>query len=133
LDLHIVTKLRILYIKANMSVCVSHDVMRFNMAEPAGQFSVTFAFLGGSGQGRGRAIFSYACISRPLLGGGRVARVGGDGRGRIGRGVFFFVFFGPLSFSWGWLEWRSHGLPTLVKLKLVLFWAQNIFPINFSQ
>jgi hypothetical protein len=37
-------------------------------------------------------------------------------------GVFFFFFFfsfflGPPSFSWGWLEWRSHGLPTLVKKK----------------
>jgi hypothetical protein len=36
------------------------------MAEPAGQFSVTLAFPGGLGQGRGRAVFSYACISRPL-------------------------------------------------------------------
>jgi hypothetical protein len=31
--------------------------------------------------------------------------------------IYFFRFFlGPPSFSWGWLEWRSHGLPTLVKL-----------------
>ncbi len=39
--------------------------------------------------------------------------------GGVKGGVFFSFFFsfylGPLSFSWGWLEWRSHGLPTLVK------------------
>jgi hypothetical protein len=42
--------------------------------------------------------------------------------GGVKGGVFFFFFFflfflfflGPPSFSWGWLEWRSHGLPTLV-------------------
>jgi hypothetical protein len=37
------------------------------------------------------------------------------GRGVKGGVFFFFSFFlGPPSFSWGWLEWRSHGLPTLV-------------------
>jgi hypothetical protein len=41
----------------------------------------------------------------------------GGGGGGKDRAVFFFFFrffLGPPSFSWGWLEWRNHGLPTLV-------------------
>jgi len=40
---------------------------------------------------------------------------GGPARaGEWREGVFFFFsfFLGPPSFSCGWLEWRSHGLPT---------------------
>jgi hypothetical protein len=40
------------------------------------------------------------------------------GREGVWREVFFFLFpsffLGPPSFSWGWLEWRSHRFPTLV-------------------
>jgi hypothetical protein len=44
------------------------------------------------------------------------ARKDRAGEGRV---VFFFFFFfsfflGRPSFSWRWLKWRSHGLPTLV-------------------
>jgi hypothetical protein len=40
---------------------------------------------------------------------------------------FFFFFFGPLSFSWGWLEWRSHGLRTLVIIVVVQSGAVKIY------
>jgi hypothetical protein len=32
---------------------------------------------------------------------------------------YIYIFTAPtctISFSWGWLEWRSHGLPTLVTI-----------------
>jgi hypothetical protein len=50
---------------------------------------------------------------------------GGTGRGCEGRCFFFFFFrflLGPPSCSWGWLEWRSHGLPKLVK-SITKFWV----------
>jgi hypothetical protein len=34
---------------------------------------------------------------------------------------------GPPSFSWGWLEWRSHGLPTLVIIIVVHIRAVKIY------
>ncbi len=59
----------------------------------------------------------------PLRGerGGRAGVGGGEGGvGQQGWGervlpLFLggFFFLGPPSFSWGWLEWRSHGLSTL--------------------
>jgi hypothetical protein len=45
------------------------------------------------------------------------------GRGVKG-GVFFSFFWGPPSFSWGWLEWRSHGLPTLVCKTWGVCWGE---------
>ncbi len=47
-------------------------------------------------------------------------------KGGVFFSFFFFVFLGPPSFSWGWLEWRSHGLPTLV---IIIFW--NVGPLPF--
>jgi hypothetical protein len=40
----------------------------------------------------------------------------------VKEGVFFFLsfFLGP-PFSWGWLEWCSHELPTLVIINKNLF------------
>ncbi len=70
---------------------------------------------------------SYFLLSK--LGGGKqrwggpagVGGAAGGSGGGVKGGVFFFfflrLFFSPPSFSWGWLEWRSHGLPTRVYIK----------------
>jgi hypothetical protein len=68
---------------------------------------------GGASKGRGPTGVGPARVGKDWGGGG--SSTGGGVKG----GVFFFFFFflGPPSFSWGWLEWRSHGLPTLVIIK----------------
>jgi hypothetical protein len=123
-------------VSIRLSVRLSDDVLgAFSVAEPA-----TEIFYGGTGH----RDHDHRLLATQVLRlrswdpgpdewcqqGGGTARVGGGTGGRGGRrgggqhgggdstgegvkgGVFFFL--GPPSFSWGWLEWRSHGLPTLV-------------------
>jgi hypothetical protein len=58
---------------------------------------------------------------------------GGEGPGGgVKGGVFLFSFFffsfflGLPSFAWGWLEWRSHGLPTLVIVNTLCTYHKNL-------
>jgi hypothetical protein len=61
-------------------------------------------------------------------GGGKEGGGRGAGEEEVGGGREVF-FLGTPSFSWGWLEWCSHGLPTLVIvvfLKFVMFYTISI-------
>ncbi len=67
------TKPSLLYkkIKANMSVCVSHDVLRFNMAEPAGSFQLCLHFQADQGKaGQGQGSFQLRLHFQAVIRGG---------------------------------------------------------------
>ncbi len=64
----------------------------------------------GGGTGKDRAGGGGGRAGKDPHGRGAASTRGGGWPARAGEAFFL----GPPTVSWGWLEWRSHGLPTLV-------------------